>query len=76
MPRNIQQLGVGYLPKKMVEPAAERGELIIKSTENSGSKPAALIAWRNDHQGKALKWFVEKLKTTEMKNQLLTGTSS
>ena len=68
----IQGLGVGYLPLHRIKPAVEKGTLIIKSVESPRSKITILLAWRIDHQGKALKWFVDELKKPGIQNQLFT----
>lgn len=55
-------LGVGHLPRHVAEREARAGRLTIKSTEEA--KPAAPLyaAWRTAHKGKALRWFVQRLR--------------
>ena len=67
----IQGLGVGYLPRHLIQSAVSEGKLVIKSVEDLPGKPVSCIAWRSDHRGKALKWFVERLKDPMIKSQLL-----
>ena len=68
----IQGLGVGYLPLHLIKPVVEKGELVIKSVESPRSKITILLAWRSDHEGKALKWFVDELKKPEIQHRLFT----
>jgi len=53
-------LGVGYLPRCLAATAAERGELVIRNTEEPKMSQMLSLAWRTTHRGKALKWFVEE----------------
>ena len=56
-------LGVGYLPHCLAAAAAERGELVIRKTEEPKVSQMLHLAWRTAHRGKALKWFVEQTST-------------
>lgn len=67
-----QGLGVGYIPLHVIQSDIAEGNLLIKEVENITSKPMTYITWRSDHQGKALKWFVEKLEDQEIKKRLLS----
>ena len=56
-------LGVGYLPKHRIAKQLENGELITLTVADFDKRNSGLnIAWRKDNQGKALAWFVEKMK--------------
>lgn len=59
---HIAGLGVGYLPLKWAEPHISAGRLVRKAV--AGSKPVASVycAWHPKNAGKALKWFVAKLR--------------
>ncbi|HEB98683.1 MAG TPA: LysR family transcriptional regulator [Thiotrichales bacterium] len=55
-------LGVGYLPRHMIEEDLAEGRLVIKATEDGTSiRHRLYYAWRTRHQGKALAWFRERL---------------
>jgi DNA-binding transcriptional LysR family regulator len=54
-------LGVGYLPQCLAEAAVNRGELVIKQTEEPKVSQMLFLAWRTAHRGKALKWFVDQV---------------
>ncbi len=57
----IAGLGVGYLPKRMAEHHANKGELIIKTVAEPKPKSTSFLAW-NNNGGKAQQWLVEQLK--------------
>lgn len=67
----VQGLGIGYIPRQMIQSELETGKLVIKTVENVSNTTDLLVAWRSDHKGKALKWFIDKLKDTVEKNQFL-----
>lgn len=67
----IKGLGIGYVPAHFIESDVTNGKLVIKQVENVSIKREALIAWRSDHKGKALKWFINKMETAEIKQALL-----
>ena len=54
-------LGVGYLPQCLAAAAVERGELVIRETEEPKVSQMLFLAWRTAHRGKALKWFVDQV---------------
>lgn len=55
-------LGVGYLPESWIQPELAQGQLVTKAVEGAIHRAGLVIAWRSGHQGKALAWFLEKLK--------------
>ena len=57
----IAGLGVGYLPKRMAEHHANKGELVIKTVAEPKPECASFLAW-NNNGGKAQQWLVEQLK--------------
>jgi DNA-binding transcriptional LysR family regulator len=69
----VQGLGIGYIPRHIIQNEIEAGKLIPRTVENMTSKIEVFIAWRSDHKGKALKWFIEKLKASEIQNRLLSN---
>jgi len=58
-------LGVGYLPRKIAEDEARAGRLVIKAVEEPKPPATLHVAWRTSHEGKALKWFLERLETPD-----------
>lgn len=68
----INGLGIGYVPEHFIESELSEEKLVTKQVENEVRRREALIAWRSDHQGKALKWFIEKLENSNIKKTLLS----
>ena len=59
---HIKGLGVGYMPKHLIEGDIDSGKLMVKATEDSQSSQTPIYyAWRSNHQGKALAWFKQRL---------------
>ncbi len=57
----VMGMGVGYLPRCLAAAAVERGELVIRRTEEPKISQPLFLAWRTAHKGKALKWFVDQV---------------
>ncbi|HTE13715.1 MAG TPA: LysR substrate-binding domain-containing protein, partial [Burkholderiales bacterium] len=59
----IQQmgLGVGNLPRVIAEREATAGRLVIKQTEAGRVSSRLYLAWRSNHKGKALAWWVKQV---------------
>ncbi len=55
-------LGVGYLPRHRIGEELESGHLVAIQLEKSRAPQSLSIAWRNSNKGKALKWFISRLK--------------
>ncbi len=55
-------LGVGYLPRKIAEEDAAAGRLVIKAVDEPKPPAALHIAWRTNQEGKALRWFLDRLQ--------------
>ncbi len=70
---HIQGLGVGYLPLYWAQAAIDAKQLIVKPVEATPNRTLQQIAWRSDNPGKALKWFVEKLRQVTIQKRLLSG---
>jgi len=50
-------LGVGFLPRHLIQDHLHRGELVIKSCEVPRHPEFIYLAWHKDLTGKALQWF-------------------
>ncbi|WP_254918492.1 LysR substrate-binding domain-containing protein [Cobetia sp. QF-1] len=59
-------LGVGYLPLHRVQRQIAAGSLEILALEVDRAPVTLSIAWRSGRQGKALKWFIERLCAPDM----------
>ena len=56
-------LGVGHLPRVVAERAAAAGTLVIKPTDAGRVNTPLYLAWRGNHKGKALAWWVKQVET-------------
>lgn len=66
----IAGLGVGYLPKKLAERYAARGELIIKRVAEPKPNVTSFLAWRSNG-GKAQQWLIKELLQLNLDDLLL-----
>lgn len=64
-------LGVGHLPLRLAAPAIAAGRLVAKRTTEALPDLPLHLAWRSDHEGKALDWFLEKLEDEKLRTRLL-----
>lgn len=64
-------LGVGYLPLHLTRADVQAGRLLIKQVVESRVGTTLFIAWRTQHHGKALAWFVEHLDDPALRESLL-----
>lgn len=55
-------LGVGWLPRYLVQDDLQQGTLMVKAVEGAPPPAPVYLAWRQHHQGKALAWLVNALK--------------
>ena len=65
----IAGLGVGYLPKKMAEQYAAKGELIIKHVAEPKPDVTSFLAWRSNG-GKAQQWLIKELQQLSLDSLL------
>lgn len=54
-------LGVGFLPRALIAPHVAAGRLLICEVEQPRSSTQLQLAWRSGEEGRALKWFRERL---------------
>ena len=66
----ITGLGVGYLPKKLAEKYAVRGELVIKTVAEPKPLATGFLAWRSKG-GKAQQWLIKELQQLSFDDLLL-----
>jgi DNA-binding transcriptional LysR family regulator len=64
-------LGCGHLPRSMVQHHLDDGSLIEKQLLEFRPNSVTRFAWRNQHKGKAIKWFLQKLGNADVQKQLL-----
>jgi DNA-binding transcriptional LysR family regulator len=66
----IAGLGVGYLPKKLAEKFAARGELVIKTVAEPKPLATGFLAW-SSKGGKAQQWLLKELQQLSFDDLLL-----
>lgn len=54
-------LGVGHLPRHQAQRALLDGTLVVREVTEPKPTLPLYLAWRSDHQGKALSWFLDRL---------------
>ena len=57
-------LGCGFVPAHLVQDELARGELLVRQTDQERSDSTMHFAWRNDARGKAVAWWLAKLRTS------------
>jgi len=68
---HCQGIGVGYLPAHRISTELNTGELVALSLKDHENRQHDLyIAWGKNNKGKALAWFVNKLRQMEMSELL------
>ena len=67
----VHGLGVGYLPRQPIAHLLEAGALVELEIARARPVHPLYMAWRKSNNGKALKWFVERV--TQFKAELLSS---
>jgi DNA-binding transcriptional LysR family regulator len=65
-------LGVGYLPLHLTRDLLQAGKLVLKQVEEPRHGTTLYLAWRHQHRGQALNWFIERLREPALRESLLT----
>jgi DNA-binding transcriptional LysR family regulator len=60
----ILAVGVGFLPKHLIQNEVERGDLVILDCSVPRPNIPLYMAWRKNNSGKALQWFVDACTKT------------
>ncbi|VVN09279.1 LysR family transcriptional regulator [Pseudomonas fluorescens] len=66
-------LGVGWLPKHRVGSLLKNGTLVAKQMAVPREPNILYAGWRGDHDGRALGWWLEKLKQSYLATKLVQG---
>jgi DNA-binding transcriptional LysR family regulator len=66
-------LGVGWLPRHRVGSLLKNGTLVEKQMADPREPNIIYAGWRGDHDGRALGWWLEKLKQSYLSTQLVQG---
>jgi DNA-binding transcriptional LysR family regulator len=66
-------LGVGWLPAKRVASLIARGELVARRTVDPREPNPMYVAWRGEREGRALQWWLDKLRSPRLARRLVHG---
>ncbi|MGO4327372.1 LysR family transcriptional regulator [Cupriavidus sp. 2TAF22] len=66
-------LGVGWLPRHRVASLLKRGELVEKRTADPREPNTLYVAWRGDHEGRALQWWLDQFRQPRLARRLVQG---
>jgi len=66
-------LGVGWLPRERVAGLLKRGELVEKRMADPREPNTLYVAWRGDHDGRALAWWLDQLRQPRLAKRLVNG---
>ncbi|HEY4083126.1 MAG TPA: LysR family transcriptional regulator [Burkholderiaceae bacterium] len=66
-------VGVGWLPRRRVAGLIERGELVEKKMAHPREPNTLYVAWRGEHEGRALQWWLERLRQPRLARKLVQG---
>lgn len=66
-------LAVGWLPRERVSQLIASGELKEKQVADQREPNTIYVAWRGEHTGKALNWWVERLREPRLRKRLVNG---
>ena len=69
----IAGLGIGHLPRWIVEPEIAAGRLVELEAAEPGQQLSFHIAWRSRQVGRALQWFLDELDKNERLAALTAG---
>lgn len=61
----LKGVGVGFLPLHIAQPYIDAGKLVVKPCEVAKPKQDMYVAWNKKNEGKVLRWFIDKLCTTQ-----------
>ena len=66
-------LGVGWLPRERIASLLRRGELKELQMADPREPNTLYLAWRGDHSGRALEWWVGQLQNPRLAARLVRG---
>lgn len=66
-------LGVGWLPRDRVAGLLKRGDLVEKQMADPREPNLLYVAWRGDHEGRALAWWLAQLQNKRLASRLVKG---
>src|SRR5687767_8028357 len=70
---HCEGLGVGWLPRDRVAGLLKHGDLVEKKMADPREPNLLYVAWRGDHQGRALEWWLAQLQNKRLASRLVRG---
>ena len=66
-------LGVGWLPRGRIASLLKRRELVEMRTADPREPNTLYVGWRGDHEGRAMDWWLDKLKHKRLADAMVRG---
>ncbi|RUL66750.1 LysR family transcriptional regulator [Dyella dinghuensis] len=66
-------LGIGWLPRRRVQSLLKQGELVEKRVADEREPNVLYVAWRSDHVGRAMEWWLSQLRQPRLAQRLVHG---
>ncbi|MGN6237945.1 LysR family transcriptional regulator [Dyella sp.] len=66
-------LGVGWLPRHRASALLKSGALVEKAMADPREPNVLYAAWRGDHDGRALAWWLEQIRQPRLARRLIDG---
>jgi DNA-binding transcriptional LysR family regulator len=66
-------LGVGWLPRHRASALLKSGALVEKAMADPREPNVLYAAWRGDHEGRALAWWLEQIRQPRLAKRLIDG---
>lgn len=66
-------LGVGWLPRHRAGGLLKNGQLVERKMAEPREPNTLYVAWRSDHEGRALAWWLEQLRQPRLAKRLIRG---
>ncbi|MET1023512.1 MAG: LysR family transcriptional regulator [Pseudoxanthomonas sp.] len=68
-----QGLGVGWLPRARIATLLAQGALVERKTADPREPNTLYIAWRGDTEGRALRWWLDRIQDPHLAQALVRG---
>ncbi|GLQ87291.1 LysR family transcriptional regulator [Dyella flagellata] len=66
-------LGIGWLPRRRIQALLKQGELVEKRVADAREPNVLYVAWRSDHTGRAMEWWLSQLRQPRLAQRLVQG---
>ena len=68
-----ENLGIGWLPRRRVQSLLKQGQLVEKRVADAREPNVLYVAWRGDHTGRAMEWWLAQLRQPRLAQRLIHG---